>query len=274
MTLPSSTLDWAGWMRRWDAHLMQYWPDREKQFQIMVDTLDVLMPQPFVALDLACGPGSLSQRVLTQFPTAHVIAVDYDPVLLHLGRSTFGTHNDHLHWHHVDILDESFPDLIRAQLRQFNRTHLDAVLTISSLHYLPGPDLIHVYQRLGDLTRPGGVLLNCDDLAFPLSHPTAQRLAATVKERRYQQVFEQAGGENYRQWWQAFEHDLVHHDPALRALFDQHHANEQQRSRDFNEPGVMLHEAALYEAGFGEVSTIWQTFDSRMLLAVRDKPNS
>src|SRR5260221_2404109 len=38
--------------------------------------LDTLLPQHFVALDLACGPGSMSQRLLSRFPQARCVAVD------------------------------------------------------------------------------------------------------------------------------------------------------------------------------------------------------
>jgi hypothetical protein len=36
----------------------------------MFDALAALLPPSFVALDLACGPGSISQRLLGRFPDA------------------------------------------------------------------------------------------------------------------------------------------------------------------------------------------------------------
>ncbi len=78
-------VDWQGWLRRWDAQQTGYVPEREQRFAVMLDALAVLLPERFVALDLACGPGSLSQRLLARFPQARSVAVDMDPVMLALG---------------------------------------------------------------------------------------------------------------------------------------------------------------------------------------------
>lgn len=83
-------IDWPDWLRRWDAQ-QGYVPKREARFTAMFDALAVLNPEPFVALDLASGPGSISQRLLDRFPGAHAIAVDMDPLMLALGRGALGT---------------------------------------------------------------------------------------------------------------------------------------------------------------------------------------
>jgi trans-aconitate methyltransferase len=84
-------MDWQHWLKRWDAQQAEYLPDREEQFQVMLDVLRELMPEEFVALDLACGPGAISQRLLARFPGARCVAVDLDPVLLAMGQATLGT---------------------------------------------------------------------------------------------------------------------------------------------------------------------------------------
>jgi predicted RNA methylase len=91
------------WLRRWDQMQTSYLPEREKRFQVMLDVLDVLFPGSFVAVDLACGPGSLSQRLLACFPRANCIAVDLDPVLLTLGLSVLGVLQGRLRWSELDI---------------------------------------------------------------------------------------------------------------------------------------------------------------------------
>jgi trans-aconitate methyltransferase len=64
-----------------------------------------------MAIDLACGPGSLSQRLLQRFPQARVIAVDVDPVLLALGRGALGTVGGRLRWVDADLAS---PDWAQA----------------------------------------------------------------------------------------------------------------------------------------------------------------
>ncbi len=61
-------------------------PDREQRFTTMLDVLAAVLPERFVAIDLACGPGSISQRLLSRFPQARCVAVDFDPILLQIGQ--------------------------------------------------------------------------------------------------------------------------------------------------------------------------------------------
>src|SRR5206468_2655808 len=86
-----STIDWHNWLHRWEAQQTGYLPNREARFDAMLDVLEALLPPDFVALDLCCGPGSISQRLLQRFPQARTVAVDLDPLLLAIGKAVLGT---------------------------------------------------------------------------------------------------------------------------------------------------------------------------------------
>ena len=101
-------LDWQDWMRRYDQQQSTYLPDREKRFTVMLDVLETLLPDHFVALDLACGPGSMSQRLLSRFPQARSVAVDIDPILLLLGQQVLGDMQGRLRWVEADISEPSW----------------------------------------------------------------------------------------------------------------------------------------------------------------------
>jgi hypothetical protein len=90
MTATPAAIDWHAWLQRWDAMMTGYWPDREDRFGAMLDALDALAGDTFVALDLGAGPGSTSQRLLARFPRARCLALDWDPVMLALGRGAQG----------------------------------------------------------------------------------------------------------------------------------------------------------------------------------------
>ncbi len=138
------------WLRRWDQMQTNYLPEREKRFQVMLDVLDVLFPGSFVAVDLACGPGSLSQRLLTRFPRANCVAVDIDPVLLALGRSVLGEMQGRLHWSELDIREPGWHT-------RLGETQVDAVLSTTALHWLPPETLVSdIYQPSVRLLRPCG----------------------------------------------------------------------------------------------------------------------
>ncbi|MCX6022053.1 MAG: class I SAM-dependent methyltransferase, partial [Chloroflexi bacterium] len=179
-------VDWADWMRRWDAQQTYYVPGREARFNAMLDVLEALLPAEFVALDLACGPGSISQRLLARFPAAQAIALDLDPVLLALGQDVLGTAEGRLRWVDASLLDDAWPASLGVE-------QVDAVLSTTALHWLPAANLVRMYQHLGALIRPGGVFLNGDHLAYPPHQPTMQQAASAVKERR--QAAAQARGQ-------------------------------------------------------------------------------
>ena len=96
-------IDWPAWLRRWDAQQAGYVADREARFTAILDILDQLLPASFIAIDLGCGPGSISQRLLARFPAAHAIAVDTDPVMLALGQGALGTVDGRLRWVDADL---------------------------------------------------------------------------------------------------------------------------------------------------------------------------
>src|SRR6185437_10971119 len=79
----------TAWIKRWDAQQEVYMPDREDRFTALIDAVEegAGRPDPLV-VDLGCGPGSLSVRLLDRLPAAVVVAVDADPLLLGLGRAS------------------------------------------------------------------------------------------------------------------------------------------------------------------------------------------
>ncbi|NJM07891.1 class I SAM-dependent methyltransferase [Candidatus Gracilibacteria bacterium] len=266
---PTTTIDWQHWLQRWDEQQTRYLPEREERFTVMLDALAALLPPDFVALDLACGPGAISQRLLVRFPQACTIALDYNPVLLHLGRQALGTMGGRISWLAQSLNEPSWTEPVQKALAQLGRSQFDAVLSTTALHWLPIGQLTQVYNQLGALVRSGGVLLNGDHMAYPPSLPVFRQLATEHSALLRRVAFEEQGGEDYRQWWDAITQGWLAADPSLQQLFDQYQANERGRNRSFSEPIELVHRAALIDAGFTQVDTLWQRYDNRVLLAVR-----
>lgn len=250
-------IDWAGWLRRWDKQQTGYLAGREERYNAMLDVVDALLPDEFLAVDLASGPGSLSQRLLNRFPRARCIAIDLDPVLLAVGRGALGSMNGRLRWHEADIMEESWLDELRE-------TQVDAVLTTTALHWLPVERLIYLFRQLGELVRPGGVVLNGDHMSFSPNMPVFEGVSQTVKELRRKMAFEEQGIENWEGWW-----DALRNIPGLGDLFDERDRRFAWRENAWVNPGYDFQKAALEEAGFVEVGIIWQNMDNRVLMAIR-----
>lgn len=252
------TIDWQSWLHRWDGQQTGYLPFREARFNAMLDVLEVLMPASFVAIDLACGPGSLSQRLLDRFPQARCVAIDLDPVLLKMGQAVLGDQNGRLRWVEADLMTVDL-------LTQIGESQVDAVLSTTALHWLPTTRLLQVYEQLGRWIRPEGVFLNGDNIPFAPNLPTFALVSDRINQRQQQSAFadQNPAGEDWQQWWQALAQE-----PEMSELMQERDRRFSKRSEE-EHPIFDLHKAALLNAGFREVGTIWQAMDDRVLMGVR-----
>ncbi len=253
MTTQTTTTDWTGWLARWDAQQQRHIPDREERFTAMVDALAGFAgPEPRV-LDLGCGPGSLSARVLERLPGATVVAVDADPVLLAIGRRA-----------QADRTTLTFVD---ADLRSDwvgklpSQEPYDAAVSTTALHWLGLDQLVRLYHTLGGVLRPGGVFLDGDRLDF--DHDQAA-IAAGAREIRPEWPEAPDGAEDYDTWW-----DAAVAEPALSAEVAERARRAHTHPHDNESHSYEFHRAALYAAGFAEVGTVWQRLSNRVLIAVR-----
>ena len=248
---------WADWLRRWDVQQGVYIEDRERGFEVMFSFLDALLPAEITVLDLAAGAGSISQRLLRRFPEARSVAVDVDPVLLTIGEGALGDMAGRLRWVRADLRNPGW-------VASLGQDGFDAVLSATATHWLQPPELAAVYRDIAGLVRPGGILLNGDGLSYPRSQ-TRIRAAVDAVDRRRQERAMDEGAEAWAPWW-----DALRAEPALRGAFA-------ERDRIFppecrpagSSPTLAFHEAALLEAGFEEVATVWQDLHKRILLALR-----
>ncbi|ODU03983.1 MAG: hypothetical protein ABS81_12255 [Pseudonocardia sp. SCN 72-86] len=250
--------DWQGWLRRWDAQQEGYVPEREARFTAMFDVLEALLPASFTALDLASGPGSTSARLLARFPQARAVALDMDPVMLAVGEGALGSADGRLTWVRGDLADAGWA-------AGLGDVRIDAVLSTTALHWLPPEPLARLYRDLAGLLGPGGVVLDGDHLDFPAAMPTFASLSRLAREQQWSDdAFAARGIETAEQWWEAFAAE-----PGTAELLADRERVYATKTRQEVPPGYEAHVAALREAGFREVGTIWQSFANRVLLAVR-----
>jgi len=206
ITMSVPNLNWHEWMQRWDNQQSGYMPDREQRFSAMLDVLEALLPERFLALDLACGPGSISQRLLQRFPHARCIAVDFDPVLLLLGQHVLGDMQGRLRWVETDLRDPTW-------YTQLEEVHMDAVLSTTALHWLTASTLVQVYQRLGKLVRPGGIVLNGDEFDFGPHIPSFRQVAEFKHDQMNRDVAARSGTEDWSDWWENLKSEPGMEDP-------------------------------------------------------------
>jgi SAM-dependent methyltransferase len=251
---PSKTADdWQTWQDSWDRQQELYLPDREERFRVMLDMAEALVGTGPRVLDLACGTGSISARVLRRFPEARSVGVDLDPALLTIARGYFADD------HRVEFVtaDLRGPDLA-SRLPQGG---YDAVLTSTALHWLKTPELRALYHRIADLLRPGGVFMNCDHMP-DASTPRINEAERALRHDRQERVTAR-GGHDWQSWWRLAAADETLAAPVAERfeIFGDH--------ADGEDHCAQWHIRTLREAGFGEARVVWRSVPDAIVLALR-----
>src|SRR6478735_7419079 len=169
---------WNAWQVSWDRQQEWYMPDREERFRIMLDMVEALVGTAPRVLDLACGTGSITARLLTRFPDATSTGVDLDPALLTIARGTFAG-DGRVTFVTADLKDPDWPAALPHD-------SYDAVLTATALHWLHREPLADLYGQIAGIVRDGGVFLNTDHMP----DPATPRINAADREQRHRRMDE------------------------------------------------------------------------------------
>ena len=148
----------AGWAERWqtswDRLEERYVPDRELRLPRSLDITEAVVGVAPTVVDLGCGTGTITRRLLRRFPEATSIAVDIDPVLLTIASATF--HDDaRVRVEAADLRDPDWVGVLRG-------SRVDAALTATALHWLPEGVVRRLYRDLSGVVREGGVVAHAE----------------------------------------------------------------------------------------------------------------
>ncbi|MEV8589373.1 class I SAM-dependent methyltransferase [Streptomyces sp. NPDC051180] len=245
--------DWAAWQQSWDRQQEWYMPDREERFRVMLDMVEAVVgPKPRV-LDLACGTGSITDRLLRRFPDSTSTGVDLDPALLAIAGGHFA--------------GDPRVTLVEADLKDPEWTArlphgaYDAVLTATALHWLHSEPLTALYGQLAGLVRDGGVFMNADHM-IDTSTP---RINAAERAHRHAAMdrAKAAGALDWAEWWALAAEDPQLAGPTARRfeIYGEH--------ADGDMPSPRWHAETLRAAGFAEARPVWASPSDTLLLAVR-----
>ena len=248
--------NWKRWLAAWDRQQESFNPTREARFSIMFDVLEARLGRKFTALDLGCGPGSLSIRLLRRFPRARVVAVDYDPVVRQVGQGALGDQGGRLTWVDAKLGAAGWTDALPGQ-------KFDAAVSTTALHWLTRPALARLYQDLGRVIRRGGVFLNGDYLPWSPPNGPMSHLARSVLDLRYPPGRRATEWRGWKEWWQK-----ARRAPELRAAFREHRRRNASHPKRDSSP-LAIHVAGLRQAGFRNIEPVWEIFENRILYAER-----
>ncbi|MFB7059119.1 class I SAM-dependent methyltransferase [Streptomyces vinaceus] len=251
--MAETTTDWQAWQESWDRQQEWYMPDREERFRVMLDMVEALVgPTPRV-LDLACGTGSITDRVFRRFPESTSTGVDLDPALLTIARGHFDG-DGRVEFVTADLKDPDWTSALPYDT-------YDAVLTATALHWLHSPQLAVLYGQLAPLLREGGVFMNADHMP----DPATPRLNAAERAHRHAGMdrARAAGALDWADWWALAAADPVLAEPTRRRyeIYGEH--------ADGDTPDDAWHVRTLREAGFAEARTVWRSPSDALVLGLK-----
>ncbi|MFD7444257.1 class I SAM-dependent methyltransferase [Streptomyces sp. NPDC059909] len=251
-TAPTGT-DWQAWQESWDRQQEWYMPDREERFRVMLDMVEAVAgPEPRV-LDLACGTGSITDRLLKRFPKAVGVGVDLDPALLTIAEGCFAG-DDRVTFVTADLTDPEWTAALPYD-------SYDAVLTATALHWLHAGPLATLYGQIAGLVRDGGVFMNADHMR----DDTTPRINAAERSHRHAAMdrAKAAGALDWADWWALAAKDPVLAAPTARRfeIYGEH--------ADGDTPPLDWHAATLRAAGFAEARAVWASPSDSLVLALK-----
>lgn len=242
---------WIEWQQSWDRQQERSLPDREERLAVLVGLVgSVAGDSPPRVLDLACGCGSITRRILCNFPDATVVGADIDPVLLRIAEGAFDQ-DQRVRLQEVDLRTVDWA-------ARFPHQGFDAVVTATALHWLDQGRLARVYRAIVGLLRPGGLFANADH--FPLRTTPGLDQAA-----RDLSLTPDRTGEAWEEWW-----ERVAQTSRLTPLLE-------VRSRRFGgtlhpaefTPPAEWHLEQLTQAGFTECQVVWRQGQGAVVAALR-----
>jgi len=252
MTTTTGT-DWHAWQESWDRQQEWYMPDREERFRVMLDMVEALVGTEPRVLDLACGTGSITTRLLDRFPNATSTGIDLDPALLTIARGTFEG-DERVGFVEADLKDPDWPARLPYDT-------YDAVLTATALHWLRTDPLDDLYGRLAGLVRHGGVFMNADHMP----DDTTPRINAAERIQRHARMgrAQSDGALDWAEWWARAAKDPVLATPTARRfeIYGDHADGEM--------PSAAWHARALLTHGFAEARPVWCSPSDTLLLALK-----
>jgi ubiquinone/menaquinone biosynthesis C-methylase UbiE len=150
--------------------------EREVQFKAAVRWLGVFLQGRDRVADIGCGPGTLGQRLLADFPEVSVICADGSADMLDLARQRLGSYGHRVSYVLSDFSQDKWTSSLPSAL--------DGVVSARAIHNLRKLKRIEkVYKAIFGVLRPGGFFVNVERVNFSSEFLHRKFREIQVKER-------------------------------------------------------------------------------------------
>ena len=203
------------------------------KYDEMLDTVVSCLPSgASKILELGCGTGELSLKLLQRYSGARIVAVDYSPRMIELAKSKIETAEFGDRWQGIEM---DFGDWAKGETEAVGH-QFDAVVSSLAIHHLTNEMKLMLFRQINHSLNPSGVFWNADPVIqeYPLLSSVYQ---------------------NLRDSWLSMQGIS---DEALRAL------KGTSRSYGHSQPDQLTsldnHLQMLRTAGFAPVEVPWKYF--------------
>jgi tRNA (cmo5U34)-methyltransferase len=159
-------------------------PARDDLRQALLDHVPASTDDEFVAVDIGCGAGWLSEALLERFPNARVVALDASPAMIDYVTERLKPFGDRAELWEGRLEDPGWLERLGGPVRCF--------LSSLTLHHLDGPGKARLYADLAHYLEPGGALCVADVIE-PASTWAKRHMASTWTEAVRQRSLDLTG---------------------------------------------------------------------------------
>lgn len=128
-------------------------PSRAEHLRLLASLVPADTDDEFLAVDMACGAGSLSETLLRHYPRCKVLALDGSPAMLESARKRLTSFGDRVEYRQFDLRHTDWLDL-----PQKPRLFASSL----AIHHLDGNEKRQLFGCLACALEPGGALLIVD----------------------------------------------------------------------------------------------------------------
>ena len=148
-------------------------PMAQEQIGVMLSILRS-RPDPVNSfLDLGCGDGILGAAVLSEYPEAQGLFVDFSEPMLEQARQNLNEYSTQLDFQNLDYGDPAWLEQVQAY------GPFDAIVSGYSIHHQPDARKREVYAEIFSLLNPGGWFVNIEHIS------SAAQLNVDLFEQHY-----------------------------------------------------------------------------------------
>ncbi|MEA5616873.1 class I SAM-dependent methyltransferase [Cronbergia sp. UHCC 0137] len=139
-----------------DTGIRQILPRYDEMLEVIIRCLP---KKTHRILELGCGTGELSLKILNRYPNAEIIALDYSPRMIQFSQAKITTAGYEKRWTGIEA---DFGEWANYPEKLGIGTDFDACVSSLAIHHLTDEMKLKLYQQIAANLNPDGCFWNAD----------------------------------------------------------------------------------------------------------------